>query len=474
MNKWPRPHMSSNSEMLLWLHFLSRHRSTIMPCVYIALVCCFIVVMAGGAVFLLAQAKIERRKKTLFAVAALVSVALKLTLASRWSDYDLLSYGTVASLVLHGKSVYANTEYYNYAPLWSFFLAGLRQISLLLPAMGQAFHVSVAAFLAVVDVALAALLAAKYRYGAGIFFLCCPVTVILTGAYSQFDNFALLAGLAAWLLVREGAVGWRRILPSAGLLGLSLIIKHIFFLYPLWLLFWARLGSLQKRLAYVAIAYGLFGLSFLPWAIDPLSRAGIIEHVFRYRSRFYYSLLHLFAASGHFWIVSPTETSVLSLIWIVVLMAAGIKVGRGRSELFPMYLLAMFACSPAVNDYYFALPILACAIFYPSWPMWALISTAMIVLYGSPGGVFDFPFNRVYYLAMLSSQVSAGTLFIIQLRQAGGAGQADSAVVFEPGTARKAATLVLASVAVLFLIVLIKAWALGMANSTWLLPGDNG
>jgi len=95
----------------------------------------------------------------------------------------------------------------------------------------------------------------------------------------------------------------------------------------------------------------------------------------------------------------------------------------------------------------------------------------MIVLYVSPGGVLAFPFSRVYYLAMLSSQVSAGTLFIVQLRRAG---QADSVELLGPGTARKAATLVLASAAALFLIVLIKAWTLGMANSTWLLPGDNG
>jgi hypothetical protein len=139
--------------------------------VYITLVCCCFLFNAGGAVYLLAQAKLERRNKIQFAVAALISIALKLVLASRWSDYDLGSYGNVASLVLHGKSVYANTEYYNYAPLWSFFLAGLKQISTLLPTMrGQAFHFSIAAFLAVVDVALAALLAAKYRYGAGIFF----------------------------------------------------------------------------------------------------------------------------------------------------------------------------------------------------------------------------------------------------------------------------------------------------------------
>jgi hypothetical protein len=426
---------------------------------------------AGGAVYLLAKAKVERRQKLLFAVAALASIAAKVVLASRWSDFDLISYGTVASLVLHGKSVYANTEYYNYGPLWSFFLAGLRQISSLLPTMRQDLHIMVAAFLAVVDVALAALLATKYRYDAGIFFLCCPVTVLLTGSYSQFDNFALLAGLAAWLLVREGDAGWRRILGSAGLLGLSIVIKHIFFLFPFWLLFWSKLGSLGKRLAYVVISCGIFAVSFLPWAADPASRLGIYQHVFHYRSRFFYSLLHLFAASPDFWSVSPHETSALTLIWIAVLLAAGIKVGRGNTELFPMYLLAMFAVSPALNDYYFALPMLACAVFFPSWPVWALLSTAMIVLFGSPGGVFDFPFNRVYYLAMVGSQISAAVLFMVELKQAG---RAESAELLTPTTARKAAALTLAGMAVVFLILLIKGWTLGMPNTTWILPADNG
>jgi len=440
--------------------------------VYITLVACCLLLNAGGAVYLLAQAKIERRKKTLFAVAALASIALKLVLARQWSDYDVGSYNLVASLVLHGKSVYANTEYYNYAPLWAFFLAGIRQISDLLPAIGgKIFHFYIAAFLAVVDVALAALLATKYRYGAGVFFLCCPVTVILTGSYSQFDNFAMLAGLAAWLLVREGNTRWRRILPSAGLLGLSLIIKHIFFLFPLWLLFWSKLGSLRKRLEYGAIAYALFGLSFLPWAVDPLSRAGILQHVFLYRSRLYFSVPHLLAASHHLWIVSRTETSLLSLIWMAVLMAAGIKVGRGGCELFPMYLLVMFAASPALNDYYFALPMLACAIFYPSWPIWALIGTSMIVLFGSPGGIFSLPFNRVYYVAILSGQILAWALLVVQQKQAG---RSDPVALSAQDIARKAMTLAVGSMTMMFLILVIKAWAFGLANSTWVLPADNG
>jgi hypothetical protein len=427
---------------------------------------------AGGAMYLLSEAKIEQRKKTLFIIAALSSIALKLVLAGQWSDYDVGSYDVVATLVLHGKSVYANTERYNYAPLWALFLAGLKQISVLLqPLRLRSFHLCIAAFLAMADVALAAILAAKYRYGAGIFFLCCPVTILLTGSYSQFDNLSLLAGFAAWLLVREGSADWTHIVASAGLLGLSLVIKQVFFLFPLWLLVWSKLGSLRKRLAYAAIAYGVFGLSFLPWSADPASRAGIYQHVFLYRSRLYFSVLHLLAASHHFWLVSRTETSILTLIWMVALMAAGMKVSRSEGELFPMYLLVMVACSPALNDYYLALTMLACAIFYPRWPIWALISTATLALYTSPGGIFDCPFSRLYYLSMLSSQISAGALFLVEQRRAG---RSDAIAVSVQDTARKALTLAVGSMAAMLLLLLIKAWTLGLPSSTWILPTDSG
>ncbi len=427
---------------------------------------------AGGAAYLIARANLERRRKALFALAALVSIALKMILASRWTDYDVGSYDIVSSLILHGRSVYANTERYNYAPLWSYFLAGLKQISLWLPPMGRhGYHLTVAGFLALVDVALAALLGVRYHYNAGIFFLCCPVTIILTGSYSQFDNFGLLAGLAAWLLIRGGRATWDRVLCSAGLLGLSLAIKHIFFLFPIWLIFWSGLGNWRKRLAYATVAYGLFGLSFLPWAMDAPSRAGIIQHVFLYRSRFYFSLLHLVAASRHFWEISGKETSALTLIWMGVLMISGIVAARGKSDLFAMYLLAMVAWSPAMNDYYLALSVLACAIFYPRWPIWSLLASAMAALFSSPGGIFVPPFNHIYYLSILSCQVATGTLFAIQLRQSRPA-DADRPPPAE--IASKALALTVCSYALLFILLVIKAWSFGQTTSSWILPLDNG
>lgn len=439
---------------------------------YLTLVLCCLALNGCGAAYLIARANLERQRKALFALAAVVSIALKIILASRWSDYDVGSYEVVASLVLHGKSVYANTERYNYAPLWSLFVTGLKQLSAWLPPLGHhAYHIAIAGFLALVDVALAALLATRYQYNAAVFFLCCPVTIILTGSYSQFDNLALLAGLAAWLLIRKGNATWARVLSSAGLLGLSLAIKHICFLFPIWLIFWSSLGSLRKRIAGAAIAYSLFAASFLPWATDAASRAGIMQHVFLYRSRFYYSLLHLVAGSRHFWLVSGPETRILTLVWIGVLAIAGILAARGKSDLFAMYLLAMVAASPALNDYYLALPILASAIFYPRWPIWSFLGSAMVVLFSSPGGVFVLPFSHLYYLSMMSCQVAAGALFVVQMRRMQ---PAESDSLYAAASARKALTLTMGSYAVLFVLLAVKAWTLGLTTSKWIMPVDGG
>jgi hypothetical protein len=437
--------------------------------VYLTLVVCCLALNAGGAAYLIARTNLERQRKALFALAAVVSIALKIILASRWSDYDVGSYEVVASLVLHGKSVYANTERYNYAPLWSLLLTGLKQLSAWLPQLGRhTFHMTVAGFLALVDVALAALMASKYQYDAGIFLLCCPVTIILTGSYSQFDNFALLAGLVAWLLIRQGNASWSRTLSAGAMLGLSLAIKHVCFLFPLWLIFWQGLGNLWKRIACAATACALFSASFLPYATDAPTRAGILQHVFLYRSRFYYSILHLLAGSRHFWLVSAGETRTLTMIWMALLTVAGIMAARCKSDLFGMYLLAMVACSPALNDYYLALPVLACAIFFPRWPIWSFLGAAMVVLFSSPGGIFDLPFSRVYYLSMLTCQVAAGALFIVQFR---GGVAADSKPV--PAiSARRALTLALSAYALLFVILIIKARSFGMTASAWILPAE--
>jgi hypothetical protein len=426
--------------------------------VFVSLVCLCLLINAGGAVYLLARSNLERGKKALFAVAALASLALKLALATRGHNYDLDSYRIVASLVLQGKSVYAHTSRFNYGPLWAYILAGLEQLSTFMPAMGaEALHVAVAAFLGVTDVALAAILAAKYRYGAGIFFLCCPATILLTGYHSQFENFALLAGLASWLLIRDGSTTTPRLVFAAGLQGVSLVIKHVLFLFPLWVFFWPKLGSLGKRIAYVAIAYGIFGSAFLPWMFDPASRAGIVQNVFQYRSVFNLSFSRLIISFYPFAMVSPATSSVLTVGWLAVLILAGIVATRKDDEFFPLYLLAMFAFSPALMHQYLAIPLLACAILYTSWPSWALVGTAIVALFSSPAEIFRFPFTIADYTATVSTQICAAALLLVQLQRTSPLRAAPLPLA---KGAQKAVTLAFGSLALVFLIFVVKLLAL--------------
>jgi hypothetical protein len=413
-------------------------------------------------VYLLARANLDRWKKTVFAVVALGSLALKLMLATQGHNYDLDSFGIVASLVLHGKSVYANTSRFNYGPFWGFILAGLKQLSTLLPAMGgEAFHVAIAAFLGVTDVALAAMLSSKYHYGAGIFFLCCPATILLTGYHSQFENFALLAGLASWLLIRSGSPASPRLVFAAGLLGVSLIIKHVLFLFPMWVFFWPQLGTWRKRLAYVVIAYGTFGLSFLPWMLDPPSRAGIYNNVFHYRSAFSLSLSRLIASAHPFSLVSTAESAVLSLGWMAVVIAVGIMAVRRKGDFFPMHLLAIFAFSPALRDQYLAIPLLTSAILYTSWPSWALAGAVTVALVSSPANIFGVPFNMVYYIAMVGTQICATATLLVQMQRAG---PLRAAPLTTQEAARNALTLAFGSLALVLVILLVKSFALHWAG----------
>jgi hypothetical protein len=433
---------------------------------FVALVCSCFLLNSGGAVYLLARANFERWKKTLFAVLALASLALELILARAGHNYDLDSFGIVASLVLHGKSFYANTVRFNYGPVWAFILAGLKQLSTLLPSLGgEAFHVAVAAFLWVTDVAMAAMLAAKYRYGAGIFFLCCPATILLTGYHSQFENFALLAGLASWLLIRSGSTPLRRLVFAAGLQGLSLSIKHILFLFPVWILFWPQLGSWRKRMAYVVVAYGIFGLSFLPWMLDPHSRAGVFHHVFQYRSSFTYSLPWLIVSAHPYAPISTVESAILTGGWMAVLIAVGMIVARGNGDLFPMYLLAMFAFSPAMADHYLTIPVLASAILCMSWPSWAVAGTATLAagtvtleMLTPLGGTLRY--TRAIFITMPSTQLCAAALLLVQLWCAS---PAQTAPLAPQQATRKAVILAFGSLAIVLAMLLAKSLALHWA-----------
>ena len=192
----------------------------------------------------------------------------------------LITWKIVAGLMAGRKSVYAESSddfcfvpdrsCYNFAPAWAWIVFGLDRLSSLLH--GQtivAFRFALTAFLATTDVLIALVLAYGYSYTAALVFLLAPLFLWIEAYEGPFNNLALLVALLAWFLIRKKEPTSQAVFLSAELTGLSLVIKHILALFPLWLLFYRPLGKLRARLAYAFIAYGIFFCSFLPWWGDP-------------------------------------------------------------------------------------------------------------------------------------------------------------------------------------------------------------
>jgi hypothetical protein len=88
-------------------------------------------------------------------IAAVVGLSSRLFLAYTFhGNYDQISFEIVSDIMMRGGNVYAETERYNYAPLWAYILLALRWIadSTYLP-----FHFIIRSFLAAIDCINAAL-----------------------------------------------------------------------------------------------------------------------------------------------------------------------------------------------------------------------------------------------------------------------------------------------------------------------------
>lgn len=221
----------------------------------------------------------------LFALLAVSSTIAKVLLSGLGHNFDLESWALFSDLVRAGKNVYAETYRNPYGPLWAYFCAGAGcvQAQVFGSESLVGFHRLLAFLLSLVDVGIAGLLARRYSLGVGTLFLLNPVSLLITGFHTQFENLAILLALAACLLLegREAPGLTRHGLAMAGL-GVSLVVKHILIFLPLWFLF--RPGASRRERALYLVPFALFGASFLPFVGDERGLEGVIEHVLLYDS----------------------------------------------------------------------------------------------------------------------------------------------------------------------------------------------
>src|SRR5208283_3961792 len=282
----------------------------------------------------------------LFFGVLVAGLAARLLVAACGHDYDMDSWQIVAGIADRGDNVYASTDRYNFAPGWFHILHGL---NLLAGHNPVAFRYVVAGFLGLADAGIFFFLWRRSGRLAACWFLLNPISIIITGYQCNFDNVAILLGLVAVGLMGDEfdrPIGRRKLLGLL-VLGLSLVVKHVFFAFPFWLA--VKQKGMWQKLVVVLLPVFLFGLSFVPYW--HAGSQGIIQNVFRYRSftnEFFY---HMFVPEG-------LQFMIGSLALWLFLLAIFAFVCRQKSsvESLLLYTCVLVAASPANNNEYLAIP----------------------------------------------------------------------------------------------------------------------
>ncbi|HEX6258494.1 MAG TPA: hypothetical protein VFZ48_03370 [Candidatus Saccharimonadales bacterium] len=297
------------------------------------------------------------KKATLYIIGGVlfVGVLLRLLVMLRGHNFDYQSYTIVGDIVLGGGNVYALTPRYNYGPAWFTILGAFRGIGQLFNNQ-EVFRVLIVLLLTAVDVAIAFLLRRKFGLLAFALFFLNPVTIVITGYHNQFDSLAILVGLLGLMVLPPDTTKKleKRHVYSALLIGLSLVIKHIFFILPVWL--FIRGATLKIKLFMLFVPVAIFLFSFLPfWAGGEY---GIMQNVFLYKSFPNAPLINMLFSVDIVKLINPTFLLVGALVVTGFLTR---KLPRFEAALW--YLVVLVAFSPAIANQYLAIAMPAAAAF---------------------------------------------------------------------------------------------------------------
>ncbi len=314
------------------------------------------------------SADLDRR---LIAGVIVVGVALRYVVSARGHNFDFDSFRIVADISHAGGTVYSETERYNYGPVWAWLLHACEALARWVREP-DVFRWSIIAVLTGADLAIAAIL--RSRCGdlvAALFFLN-PVSIIITGYHNQFDNLAIATGLlgVVWLEKRSPATSWRRQAAPLLLIGLSLAIKHVLVLLPLWLALREREWS--RRALVLLLPLAALALSFVPYLH---AREGIVDNVINYRS-FENGLYTSLVPAAVEQLLSPTVVLVAGLVAVGWLSRT-----LERWDQALLYLGVLLVLSPALANQYLAIPMAAVVAWLnPAFLLYAAAATGILLI----------------------------------------------------------------------------------------------
>jgi len=289
-----------------------------------------------------------------FTLLIIVGSVIRLAIAQRGYNFDIASYRIVADIMAEGGNVYLETQRYNYGPVWFYILSFLDHLPFPISDPLLNLRWKVTSFLCITDIAIATCLYRWYGLKVATLFFLNPIAIVISGYHSAFDNLAILIGLISIkTLDNEGSALSKRYIGGLLLLGLSLSIKHILFLFPLWLAF--KNTRWRDKLLSITIPYTLFLATFLPY----LSKGadGILNHVFLYRG----------FANAPFWngvapaVIADKLPFFVLFIGSIAFLGLFIRTQRPLESLY-IYTISLVVFSSAIANQSLAICIVAISV----------------------------------------------------------------------------------------------------------------
>lgn len=326
--------------------------------------------------------KLVERKSYIYLFFILLGIALRFWVMSFGYNFDFESYKIVGELVTDLKNVYASTSRYNYGPIFMCIQGVCYKLSLIYGTNADViYRVLIVAVLTLGDLGIAYYIKRKFNVMAAIIFFLNPISIIITGYHNQFDNLAIIVLLAASVFYNEDEEFSRKDIYFLLLFTGSLMIKHIAFMLPLWLLLRKGL-PMKKKFVYAFIPPLVFLLSFVPFIIgNTEALQGVLDNVFLYRSFNNAPLLH-----DMYELIGIAEENYFYCYFIVMAIAGVIYRKRCFQELTMLYLICMVAFSSAVANQYLVIPLVALVIL-SSKSYWLYSLVGLLYLFNDGNGL---------------------------------------------------------------------------------------
>ena len=339
--------------------------------------------------------RIMTNKKNNWILYCLLGVLIRLGISQLGYNHDIGVWNRVGDGIINGVNMYSDFPkiLYPYLPLWSLILGLLKTIQNFFGNQEiQVFHLLCCLVLSLVDVWIATLLKKNFSIKAGLIFLFNPISLLITGYHSQIDNLAVLFALLGYLAIfNNGKLNW---LVGGIWFGLSLATKHfIIFFLPFFFFAPKKIINFKHRIFTLGISSLIPILITIPFIADGNAFNGFVRSVLYYNSMdhgaIFQEIFRILPVNDSIQIPFISgKTELSKLLFIISLSAIVFTQGfRQNKETFFIYLAALVGLSSGIADQYFAIPLVAVALYFD------YVEIKIFTIYIAGYLLLDSPFN---------------------------------------------------------------------------------